>query len=467
MTMVSATSKSLTLVFRLTLAALFLLMLATGPLVKPCSGQTDSSVSGSDAIDDQDLSQSETDQDSAPPDDHGEPNDADELPLSFPSGALLSPLHWGRLSLLSFGAYEEYNTNPEFLRIGLGRYLTSLSALAIYSTQFKGWLLTLRYQPFVWISPYDTYKDFLASSMGLRTGREINRNWKWTAGDSLRYSPIHGTYSGAAGEDLEINNAFLSTGQNVLVNGAAFVLTDRYTDNSSLIFNASQDYTRLTGFVSGGGLNFSAPEEEAVNYGAGVTWRHHFTSRDTLSLKYNFRAQRDTSNLNVDFDTASVGWNHKFNDSFGISGTIGPGWAIYDQTENGHSFTRDKTTIHGSLAAAKEFRTGGIALSFTRSDTFSGIISNSFQNRYELAARHAFSPRWRGSLTASYVQQQVYGVHNVNGELGAAQVRYFMTRNLALFTEARYVEIVGRERFFAPAKSAIVGVRWSWVPEKM
>jgi predicted porin len=122
--------------------------------------------------------------------------------------------------------------------------------------------------------------------------------------------------------------------------------------------------------------------------------------------------------------------------------------------------------LHGSLALSKEFRRGGVVLSFARSDSFSGVISDNFHNRYDFTVHREFTTRFHCSATASYLQQQVSNARNTNGELATVEARYFLSHNWALFTQARYLHITGNERFVAPEKSVIMGVRWSWVPEK-
>jgi hypothetical protein len=242
-------------------------------------------------------------------------------------------------------------------------------------------------------------------------------------------------------------------------------LTDRYNENSTLIFHANQDFTHLSSFV--GSQSDSLPTQTATTVAAGFTWRNRVSTNDTLSTEYNYRHQTTsgTSVADVNSHAASVGWNHKFTRTVGASASIGPAWSTYSGRE-GSGTGRGRSTLHGSLSLSKEFYRGGVLLSFSRSDSFSGIISDSFHNRYDFTVHRELSAHFNCSATASYVQQQISNGRNTNGELATVEARYLLSPNWAFFTQARYLDIVGNQRILGPEKSVIVGFRWSWVPEK-
>jgi hypothetical protein len=408
------------------------------------------------------------------------PNPDDELDQELPVIDLvtalrmktwLTPLHWGRLSLLSVNAYEGYNSNPQFQRIPFGATITSVSSLVLYSTAFAGWRANIQYEPFFWFSSKRTLSDFAAASFDLRTIRHINGNWHWTLGDRLRYSPTHSTEESKGfvvdpSGGFSIGDAFLSSGRNVLVNGVIATLTDRYGENSTLTFHADQDYTRLSSFVGGSQLIDTLPSQEAFTFSAGVTWRNRISLKDTLNAEYTYRLldSTGTSVADVNSQAASIGVSHKFTQSLGASISAGPAWSLYSGHNGGSDHGR--TTLHGSLALSKEFRRGGAILSFARSDSFSGIISDSFHNRYDLNFHREFTTRFHGSISGSYIQQEFSNMRNTDGELVSGELRYFLSRNWALFSQARYLNILGNERILGPEKSVILGFRWSWVPEK-
>ena len=460
-------------------SASFVGVLATFTLVKPSAAQSDVPSAISEPANSSGSAPSDvtvTDYLTHEPQSPQASEDFPEQPpvLNLDTGeplmVLLTPFHWGRFSFLSITSYEGYSSNPSFQKIPISGTVTSASALAMYSTQFAGWNLNLQYQPFIWISSTRTIKDFAAASGDLRTLRHINDHWHWTLGDRLRYSPTHSSdltkgFVADPSGGFTIGNAFLSSGRNILVNGIAATLTDRYSENATLTLRANQDYTRLSGYV-GGQSNDNLPAQQAATLSAGGTWRDHLGLNDTLSTEYTYRVQvsSGTSAETVGSHAASLGWSHKFTRKLGTSVSAGPAWSIYP----GHDGKagRVRTTAHGSLALSKEFTRGGVVLAFSRSNDFSGIISDGFHNRYDLTVHREFNARWSCSATMSYVQQQITNQRSTEGELGSAEVRHFFSRNWAAFAQVRYLDLTGSQRIVAPEKNAVAGIRWSWVPEK-
>ncbi len=434
------------------------------PAVDPDAAQLDVAA-------EEDPPQADAAQDSASDTDYNDP-DLVEFVTGLPYKYLLTPFHWGPISLISLTAFEGYNSNPQYQSVPVGASITSVSALALYATKFAGWQANLQYEPFIWLSSIRTIKDFSAASGDIRTLRRLNGSWHWTLGDRLRYAPTHSTEQERGfvydpGSGFTVGNAFLSSGRNVFLNGIAATLTDSYTQSSTLTFHAHQDYTRLSTYL-GGQSSGDIPTQDSLTFSAGVTWRDHLSLKDTISAEYNYRwlTSSGTSLANVDSHAASVGWSHKFAPSFGVSATAGPAWSISAGQERTNSPSRTRTTVHGSLALSKEFHKGGVILSFARSDSFSGIISDGFHNRYDLNVHRQFSTHFNCSATGSYVQQEILNTRNTSGELATAEARYLVSRNWSVFSQVRYLHIIGNERIVAPEKSVVVGLRWFWVPEK-
>lgn len=411
-----------------------------------------------------DAPQAGVDEDFAPNLGNEEPPDT-ALDTGLPLDVLLTPFHWGRFSMLSVTAFEGYNSNIQFRQTPVGTTVTSFSSLALYSAQFAGWRVNLQYQPFVTISSGRTIDNFAATSLDLRTAHRLSGSWHWTLVERFRYSPSHSTQQAAG--FLGTESAFLSSGRNVLVNGVAANLSDHYDTDSTLTFHANQNYTRLSSYL-GTQSSDQLPVEQVVVFSAGVSWHHRLTLKDTISAEYVDRLQTLTgaANANVNSQNANIGWSHKLYPSFGISGSIGPAWSTDEGQQNAKTPSRTRVTLHGSLALAKQFKRGELVLAFARSNNFSGVISDSFHNRYDVTVRRQFNTRLSCSAAASYVQQQSSTARSTNGEQAAAELRYLLSHNWAFFTQVHYSKITGNEGIFAPEKSASAGVRWSWVPEK-
>jgi hypothetical protein len=388
------------------------------------------------------------------------------LETGLPLNVLLTPFRWGRFSFLSVTASQGYSSNSEFQKVPVGAYVTSISTLALYSTEFAGWQMNLQYQPFLWISSSRTIKDFAAASLDLRNSGHLNDNWRWTVAERFRYSPTHSSAQGTGvvanpGGGFGIGNVFLSSGRNVMTNGIATTLTDHYAEYSTLTFHANTDFIRLSKYIAGP-TSANLPTQQALTFSTGVTWRKKFSLKDTFSLEsvYRFQTSSGTSASDVHSQNASIGLSHKLSSSLGIAGTIGPAWSFYPGRQGA------RATLHGSLALSKEFRGGGAVLSVGRSESFSGVISDRFSNRAELTVHREFSQRWSCTAALSYVEQQLSNERASKGKLASASVHYYLSPNWAVFGQVRYLDIQGSDRIVGPGTMATVGVRWAWVPQK-
>src|SRR5271167_2136126 len=80
-------------------------------------------------------------------------SDESALPLppsldsDLPLQVVMSPLHWGRLSLLSLTTYQGYDSNPDLQKMPVATEFFSVSGLVVYSIRQPGWELDLQYQP--------------------------------------------------------------------------------------------------------------------------------------------------------------------------------------------------------------------------------------------------------------------------------------------------------------------------------
>src|SRR5215475_9883316 len=113
----------------------------------------------------------------------GDDSDPEQPPVTnletgLPLDVLLTPLHWGVISLLSFTTFEGYSSNIRLQETPTPATITSMSALALYSRQIAGWTLNAQYRPFLLISSRQTVHSFGAGSVDLRTLRRINGNWR-------------------------------------------------------------------------------------------------------------------------------------------------------------------------------------------------------------------------------------------------------------------------------------------------
>jgi hypothetical protein len=377
-----------------------------------------------------------------------------------------SPLRWGRFSLISLSAFQGYDSNPTLQQSAAGSEFSAFNGQVVYSLSHPDWELFLQYEPSAFVTPRVTAKNLTGNGSDFRASRRLSANWNLRAGDRFTYSP--NLQSSIQGNSLAVNlgggvtllTPLLYSSQSLLLNTLEGSVTGHLSEHSTLDFHADQSFVRLSGTV-GQGAAAQTTTEDTNSYGAGFTFNRILSLRDTINLGYDYRAQSSpvAAAGNVTYDILSFGWSHVLAPGLRVSMSGGPGWSD-------PSSGRWRTTAQGSLQVAKEGRTGGVALSFTRSDQFSGAIGNSFNNRYAVRLDRRFGTRWKVTATGSYIQQQNYGSHNLTGEMGALELSWFTSRNWSVFGQVRYLDTQGTDRSIAPQKAAIMGVRWSWVPEK-
>jgi hypothetical protein len=389
--------------------------------------------------------------------------------------SLRSPVHWKNFSILSFSAYEGYDTNTNLQQLPIGSSLTALNALAIYSAEFSHTRLDLQYHPFYWFSPKRTYKDFGSAAADLATTRPISPHWRVTLADSFHYSPseestIEGqSYGADFNQGLTVGTPFLSTGWNVLNNDVRLQFEDRYSEYSSVEVHADQGFVRVSE-LPGASVAllapFAYPTQELLTWGGGADWTDRLSARNNLDVRLDYRKQSSlgTSQGDGEYTILTGGLAHLITPSFRIIAKAGPGWHSAYSLSSGNAHLL--TTVQGFVEAFKQFQKGGIAASFNRSDAFTGVIGNGFNNRVDLTVDRHLSTHWSAIATGSYLEQGVGDGKRLTGKFASAELDYFVTRNWSLFLQGRYLGIRNGSPLFAPEKIATVGFRWAWVPEK-
>jgi hypothetical protein len=392
---------------------------------------------------------------------------ATNLETGLPLRTVMSPLHWGRLSLLSFTAFEGYNTNFQLQPTGSSTQLTAFQFLAIYSVQRAKTSFSLQYRPYVFFTQHTTYKDFAANSVNLDTSHNFGRAWMLSLADAFRYSPelaneLGGAFSPDFQSGTSTNTAFLALQRKYWANAANINLDHQLSQQSHLIFDLSDDFVRFSG-SSRQLVPETAPGFNQENaYSAGVKWSREWNRNNTLRLSYNFRRQ-EVPNISGDsnFHTINVGYTRILKPTLTLTMEAGPGF--WSGRAIGGSNVEHRTTAQGSVSLTKSFRGGGIAFAAIRSANYSGVISNSLNNRYDVSINRQFFRKWKATATASYLQQEFVGKPSTKGELLWGDVAFRMTRMWSLFGGYRYYHTTALTA--APQHFVSLGLRWAWEPE--
>ena len=392
------------------------------------------------------------------------PNVDTDLPLRV----VTSPFRLGRFSLVSVSVFQGYDSNPTLGSSAQGTEFSSVSGLVVYSMRGSQWNLDLQYQPSIFVSPKSTSQNWTGNATDFQADRRLSASWSANVAEHFRYSPnLQSSIQGNAlsvnvGGGVAILSPFLSSSRSLLLNTVSGSLHHRISEHSLLELHADQSLVRLSGSVNTGRTS-QIPVEDSQSATAGFGFNHVLGPRDSVEVKYDYRAQfSSTTALGIaNFHTASFGWSHVLAPTIRLSASGGPGWSN-PGTKSGPW----RTTAQGSLELSKETRSGGIALSFNRSDIFAGVIGNGFNNHYGLRIDRKIGTRLNLTATGSYIQQQFFGARNLSGEMGSFEAVWSTTRNWSVFGQVRYLDTQGSALSIAPQKVVTTGFRWSWVPEK-
>jgi hypothetical protein len=395
---------------------------------------------------------------------------AKNLETGLPLRSVMSPLHWGHLSLLSFEGFEAYNTDYRAQAGSLGSQLTALQGLVVYSIQRSKSTLDLQYRPYVWFSQQTTYKDFTANSVDFVTSHTFNRRWSITGNEDFQYSPNPAnTLQSAFATDFVSNTSnetpFLLAGRKSLMNNVDITINRQLSESSRLSLNLVDNFVRVSAPSGVSDTNLPGIAERMNAYGGGLTFSRRWNSRTSMNVSYNYRRQQLTGFAgNSSFNTVDVGFSRVLKPSLTLTAQAGPGWSNSGLATKG-AVSQRRTTAQGSAELFKSFRNGGVALAFYRNSEFSGVISNSYSNHYDLSFNRRLFTRWNFQASGSYIQQEYVGKRVNTGELGWAELGYMLSRNWSLFGGYRYLNLSGNPILVGTQQLIAGGIRWAWQPE--
>jgi hypothetical protein len=143
----------------------------------------------------------------------------------------------------------------------------------------------------------------------------------------------------------------------------------------------------------------------------------------------------------------------------------GPAWLRTEQPASiGPSY--GSMTYQASAELFKSFRSSGVSIAFDRSQTFSGVISDHFNDRYYMSYSRVFGRRLSTNFGAGYIRQAFGGTSDVlAGTSGWGRMDFRLGHNWSFFTSYLYLSQDGVFSRFGKRHTMLVGFRWSWNPE--
>jgi hypothetical protein len=379
------------------------------------------------------------------------------LQSGLPLQSKISPLRWGRLSLLSFSLMETYEAGAQ---MPAGE-ATLASGLVIYSVDHTRSHFNFQYMPMAWYASGNFHNNFTAHAVDLSTGRNFGRFWRVTFADQYHYSP-NLTFMSASSFNPDFSsgsatrNPFFLLGRKSIVNNASLNVNRQLDGSNQLNVTLNNSFTRLSEVTDPQAVGtISLPTDEQLFYSGNVAWSHRFSGNGSMSLSYGYSDQQERNNhQRLQYQNVTAGYTRRLTPTITMTVQAGPAWS------------KRSVTAQGSVGIYKSFRHGGVAAAFSRDTEFVGILGGGFHNRYDLSFQQRLWTRWGFSVGSSYVQQRLpASPRSSNGVMTWSSLSYRLSPSWSVYSSYFYMNFGSNLNIPTAREAAVLGIRWAWAPE--
>lgn len=390
------------------------------------------------------------------------------LETGLPLRTLMSPIHWGHFSIFSASMIGSYDSNYTQSSPPQGAQSTFFNGLVVYALRHRKTQVDLQYMPTVWAGNGNVQSDFTNQAIDGFTSFDLSRKWSLNLHDTFRYAPQQfvwttPTFSPDFTTNTATANPFMLIGQNSLMNNFNAALGGRLGERNQVSFAYTESFIKLSpqSNETPGSIYSVGDREDASALTA--SWSRNLTRRNSVNISYGFERMYERAFAQTtQFQNVSLGYTRVLRPTVSVSLEGGPGWAT---THSGIEPARTTRTAQGSLSLFKAFREGGIAASFSRSNTFVGVISNNYNNRYDLSLTRRLFRRVQAQLGYGYVQQELTTRKRLDSGIGYASLAYSLTRNWSVFGSYDRLTFAGSQIPYPRRAFMGAGIRWAWTPK--
>ena len=381
------------------------------------------------------------------------------LHISREALAMVSPLHWGRLNVVSFSFLQAYQTDTK-AHTDSSVFKSSVA----YAVDKEGMDFVAEYSPAVWLSQSGTRFNFANHDFNLATHRKVGR-WVLGVSDAMYSLPLRSQFS-QFGFDPTYS---LRNTDPALILGDALSNNARFTIDRLL---GPADRLQLAlGYlyynVSNASIDRSLPRDSTEHTADGsLYWDHRLGWRSSLGLNYTYSQRyfnRESENLNSEISRHhSLMATYSFEPKPTWSFSAGFGPTIWRGTGS-----RQSKSYIVSASARRKFRRAAVALTFNRSDEFVGIIGDNLSNQVELAFSFPLGRKWSLSSGGTYTRQ-VLDPHAVHGWRTGTQASYALWNHFSWFLGFSFIHQSELSPLNSlPSYFASTGIRWEWNPKQL
>ena len=418
--------------------------------------------------------------DQAPPQTQDQPvvpdeQNYDRTPVNLMTGqslkTLRSPLHWGHFSLLSVEALQVYDSNFLFRSNNpISAQAGAVQGLLVYAIQTGRSNFSLQYRPQLWVSADNIQTDYASHMVDFHTSRRISPRWAINVSDQYQWSADRGRldqigFTSDYSTSTTSQSPFLNTNRRLVSNLADVEISHNLSAHNSVEFIGRHQYIQLSSLPSGAASSTDplAAETQQQDFGGEVAWNYAWRHDNSIGLRYSYDREYFQHVLGAaEFHSASVGFSRRLFPSLLLRVSGGP-TIILPATPPSATVAQDTRLSYSANASLfKTFRRSAMTLSYTRNNNFSGQISDSLNDRYDVTYSQRFFRRADVLIGGAYVRQEYSTGARLLGKSGWAEIDYHFSPSWSFYTSYSYLTQNGGPSLFGPRHLVTSGIRWSW-----
>jgi hypothetical protein len=385
-----------------------------------------------------------------------------------------SPFRWGNLSLLSVDALQVFDSNYLF-RSGnpLSVHAGAIRGLLVYAVKTGHSNFSLQYRPQLWASGETSQFDYASHMVDFHTFRYLSSEWGINISDQFVSAPDRGRleqigFSADYTNSTSTQNPFLATGRRLLTNSFGVSLDHRFTARDRAEFLVRHQYIRLSE-PDNGSTPVQDPASvlsEQQDISGELGWTHTWRPDNELGIKYGYdREYFQDFQSSAQLHSILVGISRRLRPSLLLRISGGPALLLPAKAGGSVLPTDSRKTYQASAALFKKFTRSGLTLSYSRSNNFTGQISDNLNDRYDVSYSQHWSRHIDTVIGGAYVRQALTA-QTLQGKSGWTEVDYRLNRSWSFYGTYSYLTQAGGPILYGPRHLVTSGIRWSWDAER-
>ena len=381
----------------------------------------------------------------------------------------ISPLRWKHLSLLSFNATYIYDSNY-FLEPGapVAAKGSIISGLMLYTFKVRHVDLDFQYRPQVELSQARTQFVYANQLFDAHTFIHLTPRWIINLSDKFQSTPNNGNLDEAS---FIPNTSDGTALRSPILAAARGSLTNTFTASADRKLNGRDRISLL--FQHELANLSSLPEDRlAAQAGAPVLtqqrnvraefgWIRRLQRGSEAGVRYAYvhesfpQAQGATQLHGI-----LASYSRRLSASLRLRVEGGPTFAVSPSTTAGGQLSASGTSYLAAASLLKTFRRATAIVSYSRSNSFSGRVSNFFADRLEASYSQRFLNRLNLTTGAALLTQGQG--QTSKGKSAWVQTDYRLLRAWSIYTTYGYTSIGSGPQPSSVRNLITSGVRWSF-----